>query len=89
MKEYSKDWDELLTYEKVSRILTMVFGVATIVLAILSESGSANMVIMHLCSGLMLLCQAISFWREHRGVGIFSLIASVFMLLTVLITTFF
>ena len=88
MKRLIKDWDELLTYEKVFRTLTLVFAAATMVLAIMSFNDAADMAIMEFCSGMMLLCQGIQLWRKQKGTAIFSLCTSVFILLVVIILAF-
>ena len=88
MKKLIADWNELFTYEKVFRILTFVFAVATMVLAIMSLGDAANMALMEFCSGMMLLCQGIQLWRKQKGTAIFSLCTSVFILLAVMILAF-
>ena len=88
MKKLIKDWDELLPYEKVFRILTMVFAVATMAIAILSLCDADDMAIMEFCIGMTLLCQGVHLWRKQKGTAIFSLCTSVFILLVVIVLAF-
>ena len=86
MKRLIRDWNELLTYEKVFRILTLIFAVALIGLAILSVCDRANIIIVDFCAGMMFLFQGISLWRKQKGVAIFDLCASAFAMLLVIVS---
>ncbi len=88
MKRFIKDWDELLAYEKVFRILTMVFAVATMALVIMSLHDAVDMAIGQLCMGLMILCQGIFLWRKHRRKAISSFCSAAFIFLVVIVFAF-
>ena len=88
MNRLIRDWNELLTYEKVFRILTLIFAVALIGLAILSVCDRVNIITMELCAGMMLLFEGIGLWRKQKGVAIFNLCASAFIMLMVMVLAF-
>ncbi len=83
------DWNDLLTYEKVFRILTLIFSVATLVLVILSETSEWNIgSLVQLGVGLSCLCEAIHFWRKKKGLAIFCMCVFIFAIVAVIILTF-
>ena len=88
MNRLIRDWNELLTYEKVFRVLTLIFAVATMALAILSLLDKMDMEVVQLCLGFMILCQGIHFWRKHKRTAIFSLCAAAFIFLVVVVVAF-
>ena len=84
MKRFFKDWDELLTYEKFFSIIQSLFGVATIVLAIMWLCDIGNeikMTMAYLSLSLELLCWAVSSWRRQRGNATLRLCLSVLFVL--------
>ena len=83
-----RDWNELHTYEKVFRILTLIFAVATMVLGIMSLCDMVDGVILQFSSGLMILCQGISLWRKSKSTAVFSVCASAFVILSATIIAF-
>ena len=88
MNRLIRDWSELLTYEKVFHVLTLVFAVALIGLAILTVCDRVNIITMELCAGMMLLFQGIGLWRKQKRVAIFNLCASAFIMLMVMVLAF-
>ena len=85
VKKLIKDWDELLAYEKIFRILTMVFAGTAVVVFFLYLLDKAEMAIMQLSIGLMILCQGIHLYRKHKKVAIISLCSAVIIMLAVII----
>ena len=85
MKRWIKDWDDLLTYEKVFHMLGLIFSVTTIILAALSLLGLVPYWIMMFGLAAIQLCQAVYSWRNQRQIGILGLCAGTLVLAAMMV----
>ena len=80
MKRWIKNWDELLPYERIFHILTLVFSVITILSAVLTLFKVIPLWAPMLGLAAIQFCQAIYSWRKQREIGIFGLCAGTVVL---------
>ncbi len=81
MKRWIKDWDMLYPYERFFHILTIVFSVITIVVAVLALFKILQLWIPMLGLAAIQFCQAVYSWRKQREIGILGLCAGTVVLI--------
>lgn len=87
-KLFFKDWEELLAYERICRVLSLVLGIAAAVLSILAilqitEVLTISVELLPWCLillGLENLSNAACTWKKSRSTAIISLCSGLFVI---------
>lgn len=87
MKKQMPTWKEKSPYEKSLLVLSMILSVFVVLFATLSLIGrwKGGMYIVQPLLGVVMLIQALQFWKYNRLVSIFSLFAVFFTLIALMI----
>ena len=80
MKRWIKNWDELHPYERFFHMMTLVFSVVTIVLALLALCKVVQLWLPMLGLAAIQFCQAVYSWRKQREIGVLGLCAGTVVL---------
>lgn len=91
MKKEIPKWKEKSTYEKGLLALSLTLSFFVILFATLDLTGrwQGAINITEPLLGLVMFIQALQFWKYNKLVSIFSLIASLFVLVVLMVVFFF
>ena len=88
MKRWIKEWDDLLPYERVFRLMMDFFSAITIIMAVLALFRVIHYWPAMLGLACVQFCQAVFTWRSQRQISIMGLGAGT-VVLVVMVTMLF